>query len=101
MDKQRRQSGGTTRYLSSKRCKVRHEQDRIRKHVPGKKPIVKSDYMLGAFTLKRIEATLATADDSRYCLLEALLAETLAPDDERTLIGLVQRRESIERDGQR
>ena len=33
----------------------------------------------------RLEASLAAADDARRRLLEALLAEALAPDDEREL----------------
>jgi hypothetical protein len=33
----------------------------------------------------RLEASLTTADDTRSRLLEALLAEALAPDDEREL----------------
>jgi type I restriction enzyme S subunit len=33
----------------------------------------------------RLEASLTTADDTRRDLLEALLAEALAPDDEREL----------------
>jgi len=34
---------------------------------------------------ERLEASLTTADDTRRCLLEALLAEALAPDEEREL----------------
>ncbi len=33
----------------------------------------------------RLEASLGTADDTRRSLLEALVAETLAPDAEREL----------------
>jgi type I restriction enzyme, S subunit len=33
----------------------------------------------------RLEASLTTTDDTRRRLLEALLAEALAPDDEREL----------------
>jgi type I restriction enzyme, S subunit len=33
----------------------------------------------------RLEASLTTAADSRRCLLDALLAEALAPDAEREL----------------
>jgi type I restriction enzyme, S subunit len=33
----------------------------------------------------RLEVSLATADETRRLLLEALLAEALAPDDEREL----------------
>ena len=42
----------------------------------------------GLMTLcDRLEASLTTADDTRRRLLDALLAEALAPDEERRSLG--------------